>query len=154
MSRADAWTIRRAGAADLDAVEALERACFTLDAQSRRSLRYLLMRAHADVLLAVEADGTLLGDAVVLYRRGARVARLYSIATSRAARGRGVGTHLLAAGEAAAREKGCRALRAEVRVSNAASRGLFGRTGYREIGPLPAYYPGGEDGLRLEKPLS
>ena len=59
--------IRAARAADLDAVAALEAACFTCDAQSRRSLRHLLTRAHADFLVCV-LDAAIVADVVVLYR--------------------------------------------------------------------------------------
>jgi ribosomal protein S18 acetylase RimI-like enzyme len=146
--------IRTADLADLDAVEALEEACFELDGQSRRSLRHLIARAQADFLLALLAD-QIVADVIVLYRRGTTMARLYSIAVGEAARGRGVARALLDAGEARARNRGCRGLRAEVRRSNASSRALFARAGYRECEALPGYYPGRdgsrEDGIRLEK---
>ena len=149
--------IRAARAADLDAVAALEAACFTCDAQSRRSLRHLLTRAHADFLVCV-LDVAIVADVVVLYRRASRVARLYSIAVSDAARGRGIAAALLAAAEARALVQGCTLMRAEARASNHASRALFARAGYRETTPLCDYYQGPgarrEDGVRLEKILS
>lgn len=146
---------RRADIADLDAIEALEQACFDTDAQSRSSLRYLLLRAHADIWLAFENDHAL-GYVCVLYRANSRVARIYSIAVDGRARGRGIGLALLAAAERAATSRGCRTLRAEVRRGNAASCALFRSHGYREREILPGYYavggmPGREDGLRLEK---
>lgn len=153
MSRSDSLRIRRATLGDLDAVALLERNCFALDAQSRRSLHHLIDGANAEMQVAV-VDGRVLGDVVVLYRRGARVARVYSIAVDSAARGYGVGAALLAVAESGARARGCRTLRAEARVSNTASRGLFARAGYREVGRLAGYYAGGEDGVRLEKWLT
>ena len=49
-------------------------------------------------------------------------------------------------------------MRAEARLSNGASRGLFADAGYREIARLVDYYPGSngghEDGVRLEKQLN
>lgn len=149
-------TVRLADIVDLDAVEALERDCFSLDAQSRRSLLYLLTRAHGQTWLA-EQDGVLLGDVIVLYRKRSDVARIYSIAVAAAARGRGVAAALLARSEAAARHAGRTIMQAEVRVSNSASRGLFAAHGYAEIATLGAYYSasggGHEDGLKLEKRL-
>lgn len=148
--------VRPASVIDLDGIESLERECFSLDAQSRRSLRYLITQAHARIWLA-EQDGALLGDLIVLYRKRSIIARIYSIAVSRAARGQGVAAALLAHGEVAARQADCRTMQAEVRVSNSASRGFFVAHGYTEIATLAAYYSasggGHEDGLKLERRL-
>lgn len=143
-------TIRAASGKDLDAIHRLETRCFALDAQSRRSLRYLLTRAHAAAWVA-ESRGAVVAYAVLLFRRGVRAARLYSIAVDPAARGAGLGRALLLAAENEAWARGCRRVRAEVRRSNRASRGLFAAAGYREVAVLPDYYPGGEDGIRLQK---
>ena len=158
MQRDDA-VIRPATLADLDGVHALEQACFDTDAQSRRSLRYLISRARSDFLIVLAA-GHVVADVVVLYRRNAGVARLYSIAVGDAARGRGLGVTLLGEAEIAAMGRGCHALRAEARQANVASRALFARAGYRERERLPGYYPARagetarEDGIRLEKLLN
>jgi len=151
-----ALAVRPASVIDLDGIEALERECFSLDAQSRRSLRYLLTQAHGQIWLA-ERDATLLGDIILLYRKRSAIARIYSIAVSRAARGQGVAAALLAHGEVAARQADCSRMQAEVRVSNEASRGLFAAHGYAEIATLAAYYSasggGHEDGVKLGKRL-
>lgn len=143
-------TIRAAGSEDLDAICRLEARCFDPDAQSRRSLRHLLTRAHAAAWVA-ENGGAVVAYAVLLFRRGTRSARLYSIAVDPAARGGGVARALLLAAENEAWARGCRRVRAEVRRSNKASRALFAAAGYRETAVLPGYYPGGEDGIRLQK---
>ena len=149
--------IRAADLDDLAGVYALEQACFVLDGQSRRSLRHLIARAHGDFLVAV-VDEAVVADVIVLYRRGSRVARLYSIAVGPAARGRGMARRLLERAQAQAVARGCGFMRAEARLSNGASRGLFADAGYREIARLVDYYPGSngghEDGVRLEKQLN
>jgi ribosomal protein S18 acetylase RimI-like enzyme len=144
--------IRAAGENDLDAIRRLEMRCFTRDAQSHRSLRYLLTRAHAAVWVA-QRGGAIVAYAALLFRRGARSARLYSIAVDPEARGAGAARALLTAAEEEALARGCRRLRAEARKSNTASRQLFAAAGYREMAVLPAYYPGGESGIRLQKDL-
>ena len=161
MTAPDNCVIRAAALADLDSVHALEQTCFAADtradAQSRRSLRYLITQARADFMLALDA-GRVVADVIVLYRNNSGIARLYSIAVDEAARGRGLAGVLLGEAEAAARRRGCRALRAEARLSNRASRALFARAGYRESARLPGYYSGNdgtyEDGIRLEKILT
>lgn len=153
MRQAEPYRVRRAGGDDLEAVEALERTCFSVDRQSRRSLRYLLIRAHALAWLCEDGTGQALGYVLVLLRRHSRVARLYSIAVTAGARRGGVARQLVQRAEQGARAAGCLCMRLELRRGNAASRGLFETLGYRITDVLAGYYPGGEDGLRMEKVL-
>lgn len=146
--------VRTAAPADLDALVALELRAFSGDRMSRAQYRRHLVSPHAAVLVADAADGGLLGSALVFFREGSTLARLYSIATAPAARGRGIGTGLLAAAEQAARRRGSRALRLEVRVDNAAAIGLYERAGYLRIGRYAGYYEDGADAWRYEKPLA
>lgn len=131
----------------------LEHRCFDGDRLTRRSLRRMLTRARA-ALLVDDANGRLRGYALVLFRAGTPLARLYSIAVDPDARGRGVGGALLAAAEDAARDRGCTALRLELRDDNAAARAMYGRHGYRHIGRRTAYYADDADAVRMEKPLA
>lgn len=144
--------VRRAVPADLDALVALEQASFAGDRLSRAQYRRHLRSDSAQVLAATH-DGRLLGSAVLFFRRHGTSARLYSIATAAQARGRGVGAALLAAAEATAHTRGCRVLRLEVRIDNAAAIGLYERSGYRRGKRLPHYYEDGADGWRYEKSL-
>jgi ribosomal protein S18 acetylase RimI-like enzyme len=145
-------TIRRATLQDLDALEQLEREVFLADAFRRSQLRYLLTRGHATIVVAQEA-GQVLGAAIMLWRRGTTVGRLYSIATAPAAQGRGVGGRLLQACEEEASQRGCKAVGLEVRTDNRQARTFYERRGYGVIENLPGYYAEGADGLRLRKPL-
>jgi [ribosomal protein S18]-alanine N-acetyltransferase len=146
--------VRRATPTDLTTLLALEQSAFTGDRLSRAQYRRHLASASALVLVAQDGAGAVLGSALLLFRRGSTLARLYSIASAPAARGRGVGATLLAAAEAAARERGCRALRLEVRVDNGAAIGLYERAGYLRIGRYGAYYDDGADAWRYEKVLA
>jgi ribosomal protein S18 acetylase RimI-like enzyme len=143
--------VRAATPADLDALVALELRAFSGDRMSRPQYRRHLASPGAAVLVADVPGEGLLGSALVFFRRGSTLARLYSIATAPAARGRGIGAGLLAAAERAARERGCRALRLEVRVDNTAAIALYERAGYRRIGSYPGYYEDGADAWRYEK---
>ncbi|MEK6711748.1 MAG: peptidase C39 family protein [Nitrospinota bacterium] len=146
-------SVRRAGLKDLDALARLEEAGFREeDAFGRTQLRRLLGPANAAAFIA-EAGKRAVGSAIVLWRRGASVASLYTITTDPASRGKGVGSLLLAACERAAEERGCVQMRLEVRGSNRRALAFYERRGYRAIETLPAYYPGGESGRRLAKEL-
>jgi len=148
----DAYRIRRATPADLDALVALERRAFSTDQLSRRQYRRHIDSATARVLAAVDARG-LLGKAVVFFRRNSRIARLYSIAVADAARGRGLGEVLVRAVERAARARGCARLRLEVRQDNAAAIRLYERLGYRRFGAYARFYEDGANAWRYEKRL-
>ncbi len=145
-------SIRPATLADIDALVALEASFPPEDRFDRRTWRRLLT-GHASALVwQTPADG-LLAAAVMLYRKGAGVGRLYSITVAPAARGKGLARALMAACEADAADRGARAVRLEVRASNSSALRLYEAGGYRVIATLESYYPDGEAALRMEKSL-
>ncbi|HKH80372.1 MAG TPA: GNAT family N-acetyltransferase [Methylovirgula sp.] len=144
--------IRPARASDLAALVAIENESFVDDRLSRRSLRYFLAAPNT-VLLVFDARGSILGYSLVALRKGSRLARLYSIAVCRAARGRDLGNALLRAAEAAARRHGATDMRLEVRGRNRRAIALYQRRGYRCIGQIEDYYADGAPALRYEKSL-
>jgi ribosomal protein S18 acetylase RimI-like enzyme len=146
-------SIRRADAADLDALAALEQATFTSDRISRRQWRHHLTHGNASVWVH-GAPGGVDAAAVVLYRRNSRKARLYSLAVAAGARGAGLGGALLGAAEAGARVRGCIGMHLEVRAGNAAAIALYAGHGYTRSARLPGYYEDGADGWRYAKPLA
>lgn len=144
--------IRNATIADLDALVALEDACFDDDRISRRQFRHLLSRGHAALFVA-DDDGGLAGSLVLLFSRGTATARLYSIAVSARARGRGIARALIARAEAEAWHQERPWMRLEIRKDNAASMRLFESLGYRRIGSRVDYYADHMDAWRYEKAL-
>jgi len=146
------FRLRPAVPADRDALVALEDASFAYDRMSARQFRRHLASPTAAVLVAEDANG-LLGSALVFFRTGSAQARLYSLATAAAARGRGVGRALLSAAESAARARRCRRFRLEVRQDNTAAVRLYETHGYQRIAALDAYYDDGASAWRYEKTL-
>ena len=145
--------VRRAELSDLDDLVALEDATFDSDRMSRAQYRRHLDSDSASVLVASANHRRFLGTAVVFYRKGSGLARLYSLASRPEARGKGVGSALLAAVERAARQRRCRELRLEVRIDNASAIRLYERLGYLRLRALAKYYEDGADGWRYEKLL-
>jgi ribosomal protein S18 acetylase RimI-like enzyme len=149
--------VRKAERGDVDALAALEHRVFATDRLSRRSLQRFLKSPTADVLVAQDdsaiAETALVGNAIVLFRPRSVIARLYSIAVAPPMGSRGVGAMLLAAAEAAALARGCRAIRLEVHVTNHAAIARYRKSGYREFTRLRKYYEDGGDALRFEKRL-
>ncbi|HEU4670673.1 MAG TPA: GNAT family N-acetyltransferase [Dyella sp.] len=145
--------VRRAELSDLDDLVALEDATFDSDRMSRAQYRRHLDSESARVLVASANHRRFLGTAVVFFRRGSRVARLYSLASRPEARGKGVGSALMAAVERAARRHGCSELRLEVRTDNASAIRLYERLGYRRFAHLEGYYEDGADAWRYARRL-
>ena len=144
--------IRPAEPGDLDTLELLENAVFSADQLSRRSLRYYIGAPNA-AFLVLEAEGAIVGDALLSFRRNSTLGRLYSIAVSPGQVGRGYGRLLLTAAEQAVQDRNGRALRLEVRSDNDAAIKLYRQAGYREFGQCPDYYEDGTAALRFEKAL-
>ncbi len=144
--------MRRATVDELPALVALEQATFSLDRMSERQWRRHLESTSAEVLVAVR-ERQVIGAAVVFYRRGSDIARLYSIAVAASERGAGTGSVLLSAVERAARRRGSRRLRLEVRADNLAAQRLYERAGHVRFGMHHAYYEDGADACRYEKSL-
>ncbi|RKQ97176.1 ribosomal protein S18 acetylase RimI-like enzyme [Kushneria sinocarnis] len=146
--------IRSAGSGDLQALLALERACFEQDGFNRRQLVYLLTRANARTLVMLDPEARPCGYGTLLFRRNSRRVRLYSFCIHPGQRGSGNGRHLLKALEALARQAGGEQLQLEVRADNRAAIALYRRMGYRPLGWLDGYYEDGCGGWKMSRSLS
>ena len=125
----------RAGPGDLDALAALEHQVFATDRIAGAASAACSPR-RVRGCSAAECDGAFAGYALVLFRRNAGVARLYSIAVAPRFSGRRVGAALLDAAESAAMERSCTVLRLEVREENAAAVALYRKSGYASSGVI------------------
>jgi [ribosomal protein S18]-alanine N-acetyltransferase len=145
-------SLRRARAADIAAMAALEAGVFAHGALTGTRFAYLLHRPSAEVLLA-RIKATLVGHVVLLFRRGSASARIYSLAVGPAARRCGVGRHLLHAAATAARRQGCNRLHLEVRADNLPAQRLYLSHGGTTCGTVPGYYEDGMCAIRMILPL-
>lgn len=143
--------IRAAQLSDVPALVRLE-TLFPSDQLSARNFRHLLTRGHAQVLVATE-HGALIGNVVLLFRRGRRAARVYSLVVHPDFQRRGVARALLQAAEAEAQRRGYTQLSLEVRADNAPALGLYTALGYDAMRWLPGFYADGTAAQRLLKPL-
>ncbi len=146
--------LRRGRIGDLDVLVALETQFFTPDHRiSRRGFRHFVASPKSTLVVA-EVEGKVVGCALVNYRRGSELARIYTIAVATEFRRRGIARQLLAAAEQSARKRGCRIMRLEVRADDAGAIALYEASGYSRFGKRRGYYDGRIDALRLEKPLA
>jgi ribosomal-protein-alanine acetyltransferase len=139
--------------ADIDALARLEADSFSTDKLSRRSFLRLVRSPSAAFLVAASGE-KVLGYAAVLLRRGARSARLYSIAVDAREAGRGIGSRLLDAAENAARGRKAQHLHLEVRIDNPVAIRFYRQKGYRETGRREGYYEDGMAALLFTRPLA
>ncbi len=138
---------------DLDALVALEEAAFPGDRMSRRALARNITSPSL-CFLAARDGKALIGHALVAFRAGSSLARLYSLAVLPGLTGQGLGRKLLAAAERQARTRGAERLRLEVRADNKPAIRLYDSAGYALFATVPDYYEDGQAALRYEKPLS
>ena len=142
--------IEPATLADLDALLELEQEAFVTDRLSARSIRRFLTQQHS-VFLIARRDGQCLGYLLVIFHRGTRLARLYSLAVGAAFRGQGIARRLMLAGEHEAMERGALYFRLEVNNANSRAIGLYESLGFQSFGLLHDYYDDHSDALRMQK---
>ncbi len=139
------WTMK-----DLDAIEALERECFS-DPWSRTMLAESFL-SNGFFGLLLEEEGNLIGYG------GARVvldeAEIELIAVREmfrcCGRGRAIVEDLLTV----AKERGAARVFLEVRVSNVSAQLLYLKCGFRGLYARTRYYPDGEDAIVMVKELA
>ncbi len=133
-------SVRAAESRDLDAIAAIEAACFRRP-WTRVMFAEELARAFARVSVAVEGEGAdeaLLGFTCVWQLPPE--AHLLKIATASGARGRGVGGALLRRSLDHASASGCEQVQLEVASANASAVRLYERAGFEVVGRRPGYY--------------
>ncbi|MDZ7628857.1 MAG: N-acetyltransferase [Parvularculaceae bacterium] len=144
--------IRAARLTDVPSIEAIEARSFDADRFSRATLKRLI-RARTAAVLVAAVEKRAVGYVAVLFRKGTRVARLYSLAVEPEARGQGVAPALIDAASRTARRRGADRLRLEVRASNTKALSLYERSGFTFLERSPGYYHDGEDAIRRQKRL-
>ncbi len=142
---------RPATADDLEAVGAIEQACFGPEAWSSGLVADELASPDR-VVLVHEADGRV--DAYGTVGVVADVADLHRIATLPPAQGRGVARALLDDLLAAAAARGAERMLLEVAEPNVAARRLYEAAGFATISVRRRYYPSGADALVMERALA
>lgn len=147
-------TYRAATVDDIDRLCEIELAAHTYSADliGRRELRHLITRGHADVVVAEEGD-RIVGFAVVLLRRGSRVAHGWWIAFDPSEQHHGLATGLFDTEERSLAERGYTAISFEVRCDNERALALYESLGYRVTEDLTDRFGDGVHGVRMVKVL-
>lgn len=147
--------MRDATLLDLDALVALERACFPpAHAYGREQYVYALGPAKA-VNLVLEEERSIVAYVGAFYHRAHRAGHVITLNVHPRARGQGHGRALMGACEEALRKLGMDRVALEVNVDNEPAIRLYGRLGYERIGKIAEYYSGypNNDAFAYEKTL-
>jgi ribosomal protein S18 acetylase RimI-like enzyme len=144
--------LRQAIPSDLLQLNHIETNAFSGDKISSRQMKRFI-NSSLDSLLVAEIDGVLAGYALVLFHRGTRLARLYSIAVAAEFRGRNIAFDLVKQCEHTVVDRGFITLRLEVRNDNVAAKNLYLKMGYKVLKTLVHYYDDLADGVRMHKRL-
>ncbi|MFN5583601.1 ribosomal protein S18-alanine N-acetyltransferase [Gemmatimonas sp.] len=137
VDRGDGMQVRTMVEADVPAVATIEVASFS-DAWPGSAFDELLRCDYARLRVAVSASGEVVGYCVLT--RAADEGEIANICTAPAVRGTGVGGLLLDDALGAADAGGTESVYLEVRVSNAAARGLYESRGFAPAGRRRGYY--------------
>lgn len=129
--------LRPARESDLPGVLAIERVSFT-DPWSRSSFATLLEQPRVYFSVALDEADALVGYTVAWFVLDE--AELANLAVLPQARGRRIGSLLLAAALAAADARGIESMYLEVRASNVSAIALYSAHGFTEIARRKAYY--------------
>jgi ribosomal-protein-alanine N-acetyltransferase len=138
-------SVRRASAADLDAIMAIEEASFRAP-WPREAMLEEIAKHQWSVVLVAERDGAIVGFAV--YWVVADERHLQNLATAAPFRRRGVGDALVRHVVEEAARGGAQFVILEVRASNEAAKRLYAGYGFKPIGVRRGYYQdNGEDAI-------
>ena len=146
--------LRLMTASDLPRVLELEVSLFGEEAWSREMLAGELRQQPASrYYLVAEEDEALVGYAGLL--AAGEQADVLTIAVATSQWGQGIGSRLLAALLAEARQRGCTEMFLEVRADNLRAQRLYKWFGFAEIGIRRGYYqPSGTDAIVMRRDLA
>ena len=146
-----ALTLRSYEPHDFAALHKLDQACFPPGiCYSKTTLRYFLMLASADCVVAIE-EYQIAG--FILSEENPPLAHIVTLDVGEKHRRHGVGTALLQKLESNLGARGVRSILLETATENAAAVAFWQRHGYRIEATLKRYYLGREDAYEMRKIL-
>ena len=99
----------------------------------------------------IDVEGGRIVGVLLSMRRSATQGRVLVMAVAEGRRDSGIGTNLLNAFLRQCAREGIVSVVLEVRVSNLRAVEFYRRFGFQGSGPLPEYYPDGEDGILMTR---
>jgi ribosomal-protein-alanine N-acetyltransferase len=144
------WQLRRAMAADLEPIMAIESSVFANDAWSAAVMKAELHDKHGFYVVAVTTrqPETISAYAGLRAPRGEPQADIQTIAVTPSARRHGLGRVLMTHLISEARDRGAKEIFLEVRADNPSAQALYDSLAFETLAIRPNYYqPDGVDAL-------
>ncbi|MFP4332348.1 MAG: GNAT family N-acetyltransferase [Campylobacterales bacterium] len=116
---------------------------------SKRAFLYHIKKGDR---VFVAKNGEKISGYVLIFRYS-KSFRIYSIATSKECRGKGVAKKLINFCMDRAKKEGKETISLEVAESNKKARELYESFGFREYRAIPSYYPQGDTGYKMRAKL-
>lgn len=147
------WQLRRAVAADLDALMTLENEIYPDDAWSADNMASELAGEHTHYLVAVADDERIDGYAGLMAPLGTGQGDIQTVTVAPRARRQGLARTLMTQLIDEARRRGAEELFLEVRADNEGAQALYTELGFEAIAVRKRYYKGGIDALSMKLTL-
>ncbi len=142
--------ISNASNQDIPNLLVLEQLCFDTDQLIARNFRYLIQRESVEFIV-VKDQGQLIGSGIVLYRRGSKQCRLYSLAVHPKYRRHGVAGKLINHLFKKAKQHGCTNMVLEVRVNNKQAIKFYERRNFEVFDLIKKFYEDNTNAYRMRK---
>lgn len=161
VARVGDYQVRQCGREDIPGVIQINED--TLPEHYSDFFYYEILTEFPEPFLVAELEGKVVGYVMGRIEYGfshlrrlglSRKGHIVSVAVKEEHRGKGVGTQLLKASQAAMAAKGATECYLEVRVSNNEAILLYQKLGYKTSGRLEGYYKDGEAALVMAVPLA
>ena len=144
------WQLRRANAADLAALMALEVEIYPEDAWSSENMSLELTGNHTYYLVAIADDGAIDAYAGLLAPLGTGQGDIQTITVAQRARRQGLARALMLQLVNEARRRGAEELFLEVRVDNEPAQALYRELGFEPVAIRKGYYGGTIDAVSMK----
>ncbi len=141
---------RKATLKDLDKIQRIERVSFRNPYPTYYTKA--LIESLSDVSIVAEINDRVVGYVFARVEFGA-VGHIITIAVDPAFRGLGIGKSLMIEALRLLRERGCRSVYLEVRVSNEPAINLYRKLGFVIKRRIRGYYKDGEDAFLMERQI-
>ena len=145
--------IRKAAEHELPRLLKIEEECFGWEKFSPETVRALIARSDAFILMAIN-DREILGSAMGIVSEEGGEGKIASIAVLRRHRGKGIGAELLGACENEFKSRNLRRYSLEVETENEPAISLYLRKGYEAKGVIKDFYAAGRHAYCMEKRIA
>jgi len=128
----------------------LEQQCFGEEGFLKKQVDYLVRKAEGEVVV-IKFSEKIVASLILLFRKGSRHIRIYSLAVSPDFRGKGLAKEMLVYSEKKASEMNLKQISLEVNEKNTGAIELYQKSGFQVYKTKNNYYKDGSKALVMRK---